>query len=301
MTFPDRKTLDRGTYEGFTAHNATVQVNEDGEIVQAWIKQALDDGQWDELLDAIRENTEPVRIEPSPGEGSGMLESPLYDMHLPLSDHTKSVEQLLSIIDRHKWDEINIVFGQDLFHNDDMHGRTVSGRQIEKVDMPKAWQMAKTIWYSIIDLCLKQAERVNLIYSIGNHDESLSWCFAQMLKDHYPQMAVDDRLKQRKCIYWNGCFIGLTHGGYQRSLNQDLRGQFTIEFPEEFSSATVREVHAGHLHHEKEGDLYGVMIRRLSRSGKTDQWSEDEGYVGAHERFMVFEWAPGRLNAIYYI
>lgn len=299
--FPDHKTLEGGTYSGFTAHNATVQVNSEGEIVQAWIKQALDDGQWDALLDVIRENADPVRIEPVPGEGSGMLEIPLYDMHLPLSDHTKSIEQLLAIIARQKWDEINIVFGQDLFHNDDMHGRTVSGRQIEKVDVPKAWEMAKTIWYSVIDLCLKQAERVNLIYSIGNHDESLSWCFAQMLKDHYPQMTVDDRLKQRKCIYWKGCFIGLTHGGYQRSLNSDLRGQFTIEFPEEFSRSAVREVHAGHLHHEKEGDLYGVMIRRLSRSGRTDQWSEDEGYVGSHERFMVFEWAPEHLKAIYYI
>lgn len=301
--YPDRRTLDGGTYEGFTAHNATVQVNDRGEIVQAWIKQALDDGQWDALLNAVKENTEPVRIEPefAAGTGSGMLEIPLYDMHLPLFDHTKSVERLLDIIERRKWEEINIVIGQDLFHNDDMRGRTSSGRIIEKVDVPAAWNMARSIWFSVIDTAICQSERVNLIYSIGNHDESLSWCFVQMLKDRYPQINVDDRLKQRKNIHWNGCFIGLTHGHYAKSRVQDLRGQFTIEFPEEFSNSTVREIHAGHLHHESEGDLYGVMIRRLSRSGGTDQWSEDEGYVGAHERFMVFEWMPGRLNAIYYI
>lgn len=300
-TYPDQLTLDAGTYNGFVAHNATVQVNSGGEIVQAWIKQALDDGQWDALLEAIHANTEPIRIEPLPRDGIGMLEIPLYDMHLPLSDHTQSIAELLGIVNRQKWDEINIVFGQDLFHNDDMHGRTVSGRVIEKVDIAQAWDMAKSIWYSVIDAALHQADHVNLIYSIGNHDESLSWCFTQMLKDHYPQLTVDDRLKQRKCIYWNECFIGLTHGSYQRSLNQDLRGQFTIEFPEEFSYSTVREIHAGHLHHEKEGDLYGVMVRRLSKGGRDDQWSEDEGYVGAHKRFMIFEWMPGRLKAIYYI
>ncbi|MBE6724968.1 MAG: hypothetical protein E7576_07210 [Ruminococcaceae bacterium] len=299
--YPDRKTLDSGTYEGFTAHNATVQVNSKGEITQAWIKQTLDDGQWDALLDAIRENTEPVRIEPVTGDGIGMLEIPLFDMHLPLSDHTKSIGQLLDIIGRQKWEEINVVIGQDLFHNDDMRGRTASGRVIEKADIPEAWEMARTIWYSVIDASLRQAERVNLIYSIGNHDESLAWCFVQMLKDHYPQVHVDDRFKQRKCIYWNGCFIGLTHGHYARSKVHDLRGQFTIEFPEEFSYAIVREIHAGHLHREGEGDLYGVMIRRLFRNGETDRWSEDEGYVGAHKRFMVFEWMPGCLKAVYYI
>ena len=301
MKFPDTTTLEHGTYEGFTAHNATVQVNAKGEIVQAWIKQALDDCQWDALLEAVHQNVEPIRIEPKTGDGIGMLEIPLYDMHLPLSDHRTSIEELLGIIERQKWQEINIVIGQDMFHNDDMRGRTASGRPIEKVNIPLAWEMAKEIWYNVIETSLQQSEHVNLIYSIGNHDESLSWAFVQMLKDHYPQVTVDDRMKQRKCIFWNKCFIGLTHGHQAKSKINDLRGQFTIEFPEEFSKSTVREIHAGHLHHEAEGDLYGVMIRRLSRNGTTDQWSEDEGFIGAHKRFMVFEWMPGCLKAVYYI
>ena len=298
---PSSETLDGGTYQGFTAHNATVQVNDKGEIVQAWIKQALDDGQWDALLEAIHENVEPVRIEPTTGDGEGMLEIPLYDMHLPLLDHKASIQQLLGIIDRQKWEQIHIIVGQDMFHNDDMRGRTSSGRQIEKVDIPLAWEMAKEIWYSVIEESLRMAENVSLIYSRGNHDESLAWAFVQMLKDHYPQLHVDDTLKQRKCIFWRNCFIGLTHGQYAKSKMYDLRGQFTIEFPQEFSQSTVREIHAGHLHHELEGDLYGVMIRRLSSRAATDQWSADEGYVGAHKRFMIFEWMPGRLKAVYYI
>ena len=298
---PDSTTLDAGTYEGFKAHNATVQVNAQGQIIQAWIKQALDDGAWDDLIELIRENTDPKLIEPQTGDGIGMLEIPLYDMHLPLSDHHDSIAQLLGIIERQKWKEINIVLGQDMFHNDDMRGRTSSGRPIEKVDIPLAWSLAKQIWYSVVEASLQHAEHVRLIYSKGNHDESLAWAFTQMLKDHYPQLVVDDVLKQRKCIYWDGCFIGLTHGHYAKSKVNDLRGQFTIEFPEQFARSAVREIHAGHLHHEAEGDLYGVMIRRLSRNGTEDQWSSDEGFVGAHKRFMVFEWMPGRLKAIYYI
>lgn len=302
MQFAEDDTLCAGTYDGFQAHRATVQVNRRGEIVQAWIKQEADEYQWEELLETIRENPDPVRIEPCGDFDAGsMLEIPLYDMHLPISDPTRSIERLLYLINSKCRDEINIIIGQDMFHNDDMRGRTVSGRQIEKVNIPEAWNMAKRIWYSIIDAALSHAKKVNLIYSFGNHDESLSWAFVQMLKDHYPQLNVDDRIKQRKCIYWNNCFVGITHGSYMKSAAKDFRGQFTIEFPREFAAASVREIHAGHLHHEKEADLYGVMVRRLSRGGSTDSWSEEEGFVGAHKRFMVFEYRPGELSDIHYI
>lgn len=294
-------TLYSGTYPGFVAHNATVQVNGKGEVVQAWVKQTIDESQWNELLETIREHTEPVRIQPYAGFGVGMLEIPLFDMHFPLSEHDRTARELLEIINRQGWEEINIIVGQDLFHNDDMRGRTASGRPIEKVDIPKAWELAKTFWFNVIETSIRKAEKVNLIYSVGNHDESLAWAFVQLLKDRYPQLVVDDALKQRKCIYWKNCFIGVTHGAYTKSANQDMRGQFTIEFPEKFAAATVREIHSGHLHHEAEADLYGVMVRRLSRNGKDDQWTDDEGFVGAHKRFMVFEWMPGRLKAIDYI
>ena len=57
----------------------------------------------------------------------------------------------------------------------------------------------------------------------------------------------------------------------------------------------MREIHAGHLHHEKEEDCYGVMCRRLSTSNKTDKWHLDNGYVG-------FIYLNGHQTvAIYYV
>lgn len=301
-TFADESTLESATYPGFTAHNATVQINGDGKITQAWIKQTVDDGQWDELLEAIKEHTQPVeRDTPTRGDGNGMLEIPLYDMHFPISEHGETLDELMQIIMSKHWAEINIIIGQDLFHNDDFRGRTSSGRPIERVDIAKAWRMARNFWSDAIQTAIRNADGVKVIYSKGNHDESLAWAFVQTLRAMFPQVLFDDSMKQRKVIYWSGCFIGVTHGQGAKTRSNDLRSQFTIEFPEQFASAGVREVHCGHLHHETETDLYGVMLRHLSRNGKTDEWSDDEGYVGAHKRFMVFEWMPSRLRAIYYI
>lgn len=298
----DTTTQSAGTYPGFIAHGATVQVNGHGEMVQAWIKQHADSGWYDELLDTIRENTTPRLIERCGGKSEQqMLEIPLYDQHFPYSDHLETLSELLEIIRSRRWEEINIVIGQDMLHNDDMRGRTSSGRAIDRVDMVAAWNMARDFWFTVISACLEQGDLVKVLYSKGNHDESMSWAFIQMLKAMFPQAGFDDSMAQRKCISWRNCFIGITHGAYKKSSKNDLRGQFTIQFAEEFARAKVREIHAGHLHNEEEKDIYGVMVRRLARNGESDDWSDDEGYVGAHKRFMVFRWKPGRLAGIEYV
>ena len=206
----DDATLESGTYAGFTAHAATVQVNAQGEIIQAWVKQHLDDGQFEELLEAIRENVQPIDRKHLPvTDGEGMLEIPLYDMHFPLSNHSETLAELVELINRQHWEMVTIIIGQDLFHNDDMRGRTASGRPIEKVDIPLAWRLARAFWVTVIDAALENAEKVKVVYSKGNHDESLAWAFVQMLKEAFPCVEYDDTMKPRKVIYWRGCFVGV--------------------------------------------------------------------------------------------
>lgn len=303
QTFADPETLQSGTYPGFIAHGATVQVDRKGQIVQAWIKEHADDNQMGRLLEYIEKNTPPIIIRDSYGGETApeMLEIPLFDQHFPFCDWEETYNNIEDIVRTRRWEEINLIIGQDMLHNDDMRGRTSSGRPIEKVDMVDAWDCARRFWCNLVPLCLKYTDRLKITYSKGNHDESMTWAFVQMLKAQFPQAEVDDSMEQRKCIAWRDCFIGVTHGAYKKSTNNDLRGQFTIQFPIEFASAKVREIHAGHLHHEESNDIYGVMCRRLSRNGETDEWSNDEGYVGAHKRFMVFRWKPGRLAGIDYV
>lgn len=302
LTWADNDTLYAGTYPNFTAHNATVQVDKNGNITQAWIKQRINNNQFEELVEEIKKSTSPIIIEHDiKNDASSMLEIPLYDMHFPFSDYKEVCQDIINIISSKHWEEINLIIGQDCFHNDDFEGRTASGNSIEKVDVVLAWRMAKEFWDSIITHSITNSNKTKIYYSKGNHDKSMAWAFVQMLKSEFPDIYVDDSLDTRKCIYWNECFIGITHGNNKNSKPVDLRGQFTIQFPNEFAQAKVREIHAGHLHHEKESDLYGVMIRRLSSGVPTDKWSDDEGFIGSNKRFMLFAWEPGKLRSIYYI
>ncbi len=287
----------------FEPYAATVQVNRNGGITQAWIKQTASDGQYERLIEAIKANTEPVAIccEAS-GPSSHMLEIPFYDMHLGIADaayYHNTVTEVIDIINRRRWAKIIIPIGQDLFHNDDFHGRTTSGRVIEKVDIPGAWDDARSIYCTIIDQAYRQSDDVEIIYIPGNHDESMSWAFVQLLKERYGN--VDDRFEWRKVRTYGRCFIGFTHGQMKKSKPKDLRGSFIVEFAVEFAATNVREIHAGHLHHEKAADEYGVMVRRLCTGAATDDWSDSENYIGAHKRFMVFDWSEDKLSGIHYV
>lgn len=307
--YPDETTLECGTYSGFTAHAATVQVSKTGEIVQAWIRQTISETDLDEFVEAVRETVEPYDygsyLSESRAVASDMLEIPLFDMHWGvafLDYYSPVLGEILDYITSRHWKRIVIPFGQDFFHNDSIvNGTTTKGTVIEKVDMMRAVKEAKTFMYSMIDTALAHSEEVRVLYSPGNHDRSISWMFVQVLLERYGEGVVDDALEYRKIIHYGKNSIMVTHGDSKQATPKDLAQIFPISFPQEFSQSAVREIHAGHLHHEVGHDVHGVMVRRLSTGGRTDEWTDKEDLVGAHKRFMLFEWSSEKLKSIHYV
>lgn len=303
-SYADNEILETGNLGyNFTPHATTVQVNGDGDIVQSWIKGKSEDDLYLKLIEEVKKNTPHEIIEYKPQlKANGMLEIPLFDMHFGIADldhYRQTLNNVLSLVDK-GYDEINIIIGQDMMHTDNFKGTTTKGTVIEKIDVVKAWNDAKTFWYNVTDLAIQKANKVNIIYSKGNHDKNISWAFMQMLKERYGNI-VEDSLLDRKCITYGNNFIGITHGEFKKNKPSDLRSQFSVKFPIEFANAKIKEIHSGHLHSEHEKDEYGVMCRRLSTSNKEDDWSTEEGFIGAIKRFTLFEWSLDKLVAIYYV
>lgn len=317
LKFADQDILNSGTFGGFTAHGATVQVDGKGNLTQAWIKQNTEkEDQFERLIEKAEKGFTPTVIKPiviKPQKR--MLEIPLFDMHFGISDldyYRPTLERLFNIIYSHEWEEINIIVGQDLLHNDDFRGRTSKGTPIEQIDMSKAWNDAYSFYYSLIHTILEEhkAQRVNSMYSVGNHDESMSWAFSKCLQSAFPQVNFENSIEPRKVLTWEKCAIGFGHAEYSRN-DQDIFDDFMIDFMKEFANAEVKEVHLGHEHVEKstpkksipkkESYDFGIMIRRLPTANRTDNWSNKNGYTGAHKRFQVFEYESSWLSDIHYV
>lgn len=304
--FPDDTTLNAGTYQGFVAHGATVQVSKDGEIIQAWIKQTATDISSEELVTALRDNVEHYQYHKSVIEDADrMLEIPLFDMHWGISffdDYENVLYDIITLIRSKHWDRIIIPFGQDFFHNDSVvNNTTTKGTVIEKVDMLRAIKEGREFIVTIIDEALNNSNEVKVLYSPGNHDRSISWMFMQVLVERYGEEVVDDSMEYRKVFSYGKNAIMVTHGDSKQATANNLAHIFAISFPKKYANATTREVHSGHLHHEKEGDIFGVMVRRLSSKVAVDDWSNRQDFVGVHRRFMLFEWDKNSLKSIHYV
>ena len=229
-----------------------------------------------------------------------MLEIPLFDCHFGVAtfdDYEPILKEIVKIISK-GYDEINIIIGQDVLHNNDMRGHTAKGTQIQTVNFPKAWRDAWEFFCNILDASLRSAPSVNVRYSKGNHDECSAWCFFKGLEAAYPQATFDDDISPRKFFWWEGCFVGYGHCEYTQNADKLVR-DFALEFPMDFATAECREIHTGHFHRESIDD--GIMVRRLASAVPTDEWSSANGFMGVHKRFQLFEFAPCRLRSIYYV
>jgi hypothetical protein len=287
----------------YKTNKATVQYNpQTQEIERVWARIDKNKSSINQLIEAIKE-IQPIQIKVDPVEikEKRMLEIPLFDSHFGVSDYEYYKSTQAKIMDKllsRKWEEVLIILGQDLLHTDNFKGQTANGTQIGEIDLVKAWNDAHKFYAPIIELSLKQGKKVKVIYSPGNHDHSMSWAFVQFIKALYPQVNYDDSLEERKVHTFGECFVGVCHGDKNR---KNLHNIFPIEFPVEWSKAKTRELHFGHWHVEDAKDVFGMMVRTLATRNKTDKWHKTMGFIGAHKRFMLFEFSEQDLESIHYV
>ena len=255
----------------------------------------------DKLIDAIRSiNPITIKLDQSIKAKKRLLEIPIFDSHFPISrykDYKPTQIKIINLLSK-QWEQVLFVIGQDMLHNDNFKGSTANGTPIEQVNMVKAWTDARRFFEPLLEGAVKHSIKVKVMYSKGNHDESMSWAFVQMLKARYPQIEFDDEIKERKAHTFGKVFIGITHGD---KAKKNLHNIFPVEFPVEWSRAKTREIHTGHYHKEDSNDIYGMMVRTLATRNKTDQWHKDNGFIGAHKRFMLFEYSEEELESIHYV
>ncbi len=262
------------------------------------LKQGFD---YDKFLENANKKIETIHKKFMTTDGTGLLEIPLYDLHFGVNSYDFYRDVQLDILEKiksKKWDRIFFIIGQDLLHNNGFSGQTSSGTPIDKVDMDKAWDDAFKFYCELLDVAQDEANGVDVSYSIANHDDSMAWAFVKCLEVKFPDIAFDTSKKMRKAYVWKDVFIGYAHG--HKGANR-LHENFISDFGKLMALAKIVEIHTGHLHTEKAKDKFGVLVRTLSTGGQTDEWHDDNGFVGAHKRFQLFEYSPTALKSIHYI
>lgn len=227
---------------------------------------------------------------------------PLFDTHFGVStyEHYKEVQdKILGMLDK-EYEEVLVIVGQDLFHSDSIYkGVTANGTEIGEVDMVKAWEDAAKMFVPIIEKAQQNGSKITILYSRGNHSESLEWTFVQYLKVIFPNAEIKDGLNDRKVHMLGQNYIGVVHG--DKKNEKRVAENFATEFPIEWSKATTRTVFTGHYHHEMVLDAGGILIRRMPTKNILDLYHQEKGYTTAHSRFQVHEFNDTEQTGLFYL
>lgn len=255
----------------------------------------------DKILEIMKQEVKPIFVQSPTQSDDKLLEVSLFDLHFGIADLEYYQDTYNSIVERiqsRKWNTILFTIGQDLIHNDGFTGKTTSGTPIDKVDMEKAITDSKTFYFNLINEALKNSVSVEVIFSNGNHDQTVGYLFVQILETKFPQVKFDTKMKQRKGFVWNDIFLGFTHG--DKGGNR-ITKSFLAEYGREMATAKLVEIHSGHIHHEVAKDDFGIVTRSLSTGAKSDDYHYDNAFIGANKRFQLFEYSKDSLDAIYYV
>lgn len=294
--------------DGFIPKWGTFKFDNEGGIETSWIRGAKPELDFkEEFLKAIREYNPIDAIVPYSGdiEHPGLLEIPLFDMHFGVADfdfYSGHLQQIIGHIRKRKWNHIVITVGSDLLHHNDMRSQTAGGTAIEQLNIRSAYRDALKFYTTLIAEAVKSSLEVTVIYVKGNHDESPSWFFAERLAFAFPSVKFDLSYKERKLFLWEKIFIGYIHGDKPIA---DIDKVFVRTNKQAYANSEVTEIHIGHTHKEvlkgNIQDRQGVMVRVLSTGAKTDDWHDENNYVGSNKRFQLFEYSTDKLVSNHYI
>ena len=208
-----------------------------------------------------------------------------YDLKIASKRYKDAVLDLLSRVNLDSVDRILLPVGQDLINVDNLQGTTTGGTpQDSDSRFHKIIKTVRKVLVETIDL-LKQAAPVDVIISVGNHDEQSTFMIGEILDAYYTNdqsVSVYNDASLRKYYKYGVNAIMLTHGN--REKFNDLGMIFAAENPKLWADTKYRFVQIGHFHHNKKvttlqaQEFQGFQIQILPSISGSDAWHTGKGY-----------------------
>lgn len=255
----------------------------------------------DDIIQAIKDYTTPFDITVIDDEKiEDTLLINLPDLHFGINtadEYSHYQTQILSYLEN-QYENVVISLLGDFFNTDNFNNKTIHDTRVNDTDIPNAWEEATLFIEPIIQKALSMSPNVRVVYSRGNHDESMAWAYHKYLEVKYPQAEHDVATNQLKCILIDGNAIYLTHGHIRK---RNICQLCATLYPKEWAEAENRMLFTGHFHTIKSEDLTGLVHYQLPTISKHTDYEKENLFIGSQKGVHLFELGHGRLNAIYYI
>ena len=178
-------------------------------------------------------------------------------------------------------EQITYIIGSDEF-NSEYSGATTKGTpQTNTHTYHDSFQFICDHEVLMITMLLQYAERVNVVYVAGNHDEFVGWHMVNWLQTYFrntERLTFDCSPKYRKYISYGESALMFNHGDAIKPAK--LAALFPIEFREAWSFHNNFYIFTGDKHHEVSQDFNGIKFYQIPAfSNAKSLWDDKMGHT----------------------
>lgn len=227
-----------------------------------------------------------------------------YDVGIATEVFSRAFNTILERANAYRFDEIWFIVGNDLLNSDDQQGRTTKGTVVSTdIRYTRTMTVVRNILIGCIEQLRHYAPKVKVKMVSGNHDQFSVWHTGSSLEcffHKYQDVEIDNAPRYFKYGEFGKVMIMWTHG--DKGKRKDFPLLMATEQPEMFGRTKFREVHTGHLHHDRVEEQHGVKVRVLSSLSPADRWHAENGYksnLRSSEAF-IYNKVEGLIGTILY-
>jgi hypothetical protein len=225
-----------------------------------------------------------------------------YDLKIAKEIYINTVKDLVAKAQKQGGiDNIWYVVGNDYLTIDTPQNTTTRGTP-QDVDtrFSKIFREGRKLLVETIEM-LKQIAPIHIIVMPGNHDRASMFHLGDALECWYrndQNVTVDNDDKLRK-YYTNGeIAFNFTHGDGIKTERLVQSG--LSEYGKEWGAAKRRFIIQGHYHHHVVQNVQGVELWTLPSFSGSDDYHQQNGYVGSTRQSLAMVFGKDNLDAVFY-
>lgn len=297
--------LDSGNYvsSGEILKGSSTLYDEDGNIKAQWVKTDVEKQKTADLVREVIDNYveklptfEKKDYSVTYADEDLMAVYPLGDPHVGMKaykeesgedwDLQTAQEVFCGVFDRlvktapHCKKAVIVNLG-DYFHRDNVAG--VTERHKHSLDTDGNYMMmvdtGLKIMIQMIDSALEHHESVQVITTIGNHDDTGAMFLQAALKHMYqnePRVDIDCTSSVFQYFQHGKCFFGVHHGHTCKADKLPL--VMATDKPKEWGDSKFRYWLTGHIHHDSRKEYSGCSVESFRTLASKDSYAYSGGY-----------------------
>lgn len=178
-------------------------------------------------------------------------------------------------------EQITYIIGSDEFNSEYTNATTKGTPQQNTHTYHNSFEFICDHEVLMITMLLQYAERVNVVYVAGNHDEFVGWHMVNWLQTYFrntERLTFDCSPKYRKYVSYGESALMFNHGDAIKPAK--LAALFPIEFREEWSFHRNFYIFTGDKHHEVSQDFNGIKFYQIPAfSNAKSLWDDKMGHT----------------------